>query len=242
MTNAAEREQFNSLIKELVENVENEDYCAADKAIIDLVQRRSHELYIAVGNLTRDVHESITELIDKCGEIVDPGGIQSIANEKVPDARERLGYVMEKTEYASEKTVESIVNIQPLAEEIVTGLAEINKKMQHGSACEQADTDELLKMIEKNASDIQAGLNEAMMAQQHQTLASQVVTKTFNLICDIETKMVALVSVAGASGGQQSSTAKSASNDEPYGPAIGNEDDVVHGQEDVDELLSSLGF
>lgn len=58
---------------------------------------------------------------------------------------------------------------------------------------------------------------------------------------DIETKMVALISVAGPRSG--SSTAKSTSAEkEAYGKAIGHEDDVVHGQEDVDDLLSSLGF
>lgn len=230
MNEIAEREQFNSLIKELVENVENEDFSAADRAIIELVQRRSQELYFAVGNLTRDVHESITELIDKCNEIVDPGGINSIAKEKVPDARERLSYVMEKTEYASEKTVESIAEIQPLVDEML-------------SAAESGDatTDTALaKLVSGHAKKIQQGLNDAMMAQQHQTLASQVVTKTFGLVCEIESKMVALISIAGT-GAVPEKSAKSDS-DEPYGPAIGHEDDVVHGQEDVDELLSSLGF
>ncbi len=57
---------------------------------------------------------------------------------------------------------------------------------------------------------------------------------------DIETKMVALISVAGPRSG--SSTAKSTSAEkEAYGH-LGHEDDVVHAQEEVDDLLSSLGF
>ena len=236
MSETAEREQFNTLIRELVENVENEDFGAADKAIIELVQRRSQELYFAVGHLTRDVHESITDLIDKCGEIVDPGGISAIAKEKVPDARERLSYVMEKTEYASEKTVESIAATQPVVDEILTSVKDLEN-----TELDDASRVKIARTIADNGRKIQQGLTEAMMAQQHQTLASQVVTKTFNLICEIESKMVALVAVAGNSTATETND-RTRGSDEPYGPAIGHEDDVVNGQEDVDELLSSLGF
>ena len=53
--------------------------------------------------------------------------------------------------------------------------------------------------------------------------------------------MVALVAVAGNTKATETND-RTRGSDEPYGPAIGHEDDVVNGQEDVDELLSSLGF
>ena len=240
MNEIAEREEFNSLIKQLVENVEKEDFGAADKAIIELVQRRSQELYFAVGNLTRDVHESIVELIDKCGEIVDPAGISSIANEKMPDARERLNYVMEKTEYASEKTVEAIAQVQPQVDDIVVSASELAEHKATTGNYDEEKITKLLELLASNGKSIQSGLVDVMMAQQHQTLASQVVTKTFNLVKDIEAKMVAIVAIAGT--GSVPENTRGSATDEPYGPAIGHEDDVVQGQEDVDELLSSLGF
>lgn len=241
MDSVREREEISSIAKELVDNLEKDDQGAADKAILDLVQRRSQELYFAVGNLTRDVHDSITELIDKCNEIIDPNDFSAIATEKVPDARERLSYVMEKTEYASEKTVESITEIQPVIDILLNSASELMTQRDEAGRFDENQVAELIAYLAEDGKKIQTSVTNVMLAQQHQTLASQVVTKTFNLVQDIESKMVALISVAGPRGNASSAKSKSAEK-EAYGPAIGHEDDVVHGQEDVDDLLSSLGF
>lgn len=240
MDSLKEREEISSIAKELVDKLEKDDQGAADKAILDLVQRRSQELYFAVGNLTRDVHDSITELIDKCNEIIDPNEFSAIATEKVPDARERLSYVMEKTEYASEKTVESITEMQPVMEQLLNSASELITQKEATGTFDERQVSELITYLANDGKKIQSGITNVLLAQQHQTLASQVVTKTFNLVQDIESKMVALISVAGPTSG--AATSKKSDEKEAYGPAIGHEDDVVHGQEDVDDLLSSLGF
>jgi len=78
------------------------------------------------------------------------------------------------------------------------------------------------------------------MAQDFQDLTGQIIRQVINLIRDVEAKLVHLVKISGA----QAQECRDEGSDKLEGPVIPGVDqgDVVKGQDDVDDLLSSLGF
>ena len=88
------------------------------------------------------------------------------------------------------------------------------------------------------------------MAQGYQDLTGQVIRRVIQLVKEVETSLVNMLTVFGEpvpSEGQEQETEvkeKKKSTAEAEGPIIDaeNRDDVVQGQDDVDDLLSSLGF
>ena len=81
------------------------------------------------------------------------------------------------------------------------------------------------------------------MAQDFQDLTSQIIKRVIGLVEQVEDKLIGLVSITGQ---QYAKTKEHQEKDglEASGPAVPGLDDaeVVSGQDEVDDLLSSLGF
>jgi chemotaxis protein CheZ len=109
---------------------------------------------------------------------------------------------------------------------------------------------EFLEQTEASSSKVSANLNEIMLAQDFQDLTGQVIKRVTTLVHDVEESLVNLVRMAGhvdrlagiKHDEKQLEEKKSASGGE--GPQIhaDKREDVVSGQDEVDDLLSSLGF
>ena len=87
--------------KLLVEYLENGDQDKANQLILDAASKEQSELFAEVGKLTRQLHESL-----KSFEL--DTRIADITTDAIPDAKERLNYVMEMTEAAANKTMDAI--------------------------------------------------------------------------------------------------------------------------------------
>jgi len=80
--------------KQLVEMLEAGQQQEANLFVKDLYENTSNPMFQEIGELTRDLHESIKHfsMDDRMSEI---------ANDEIPDARDRLQYVIDKTEVAA---------------------------------------------------------------------------------------------------------------------------------------------
>ncbi len=111
-----------------------------------------------------------------------------------------------------------------------------------------------LSLTSDNANEINANLSEVMMAQEFQDLTGQILRRVISMVQEVEDNLVDLIRV---SGGSSSDTTESGSDEiiqanasmedleQGMGPAVpGTADTVgsVSGQDEVDDLLSSLGF
>ncbi len=92
-----------------------------------------------------------------------------------------------------------------------------------------------------------------MLAQDFQDLTGQVIKRVTGLVKEVEENLVNLVVMAGRvdkiTGTEHTKNNKVAESkqqklEEGHGPQLHAEEreDVVSGQDDVDDLLSSLGF
>ena len=208
----------------------------------------SDEILNRVGHVTRALHDSLSGLgLDKI--------LEQVAQD-IPDARDRLAYVARMTEQAAERVLNATDVAIPLQEELASGATALQQRWQDvmrepslKSEYNLAANDTLtyLAMAGKNTAETKALLMDIMMAQDFQDLTGQVIKKITGLAQDLEQQLVQLlIDFSPAIPKKDVEAGKSDVVDNASllnGPQIDpNAADVVASQEQVDDLLDSLGF
>lgn len=213
---------------------------AANYPSDDLVQR--------IGQLTRMLHDSMRELgLDK--------EIEKVA-EAIPDARDRLSYVASMTEQAAERALNAIDRAQPIQEDLETYATALDqrwaqwfeapKELDEAKAL-VTDTRAYLSAVPTQTQATNAELLEIMMAQDFQDLTGQVIKKLMEMIQHIEDQLVQVL-LNSVSNSEGHTELRRATNNEREtlllnGPQVKpKRGDVVKSQDQVDDLLDSLGF
>jgi len=198
------------------------------------------EVLLRIGHMTRALHDSLRGLgLDK---------LLMTAAEDIPNARDRLDYVAKKSEEAAQKVLNATDAAIPLQEQIDQGakpvLAELNKLLQ-GPFSEQDCRNGLLKTVEylnsihADTASTKGHLMDIMMAQDFQDLTGQVIKKITELAQNIEQQLVQILIDYSPTEVKRHS-GDGLMNGPQMNPI--NKIDVVAGQEQVDDLLDSLGF
>jgi len=192
-----------------------------------------------IGHLARQMREGMRELgLDK--------GIARVT-EAIPDARERLNYVAQMTERAAERALNAVDVAQPIQEGLSNQASGLTKRWDvwFSSALELdearglvMDTRSYLSGVPQQVSATNAQLMEIMMAQDFQDLTGQVVKKMMYMIQDMETQLLQLL--IDNTPMEKRLESSSALLNGPQTRA-GNPD-AVENQNQVDDLLASLGF
>ena len=105
--------------------------------------------------------------------------------------------------------------------------------------------DQFLEGNTGQVKELRSKLNEILMAQDFQDLTSQIIKRVIGLVEDVETNLVNLVKLAGGHIKVDFEKTKDDHSIEATGPAVpgvDTESNLVSGQDEVDDLLSSLGF
>ncbi len=201
---------------------------------------RHDELLVRVGQLTRSLHESLRELgLDKV--------LQRVARDEIPGARDRLLYVAKMTEQAAQRVLNATEVASPLQEQVEQGADALIAEWQALLAerglpisCDlQCRTLLYLERTRDAAADTRRHLLDIMMAQDFQDLTGQVIKKVTELGHSLETQLVQLLIDFSPQEG-----ARESGNGLLNGPQVNpaGKTDVVADQEQVDDLLESLGF
>jgi chemotaxis protein CheZ len=233
--------------KSLVLFLESGQQEAADAIVAEIQNPINSELFAEIGKLTRQLHDSLTNFqLDS--------RLNDLATADIPDAKERLNYVITSTEEAANKTMDAVEAIFPVVDTISEQVEAVNpawsKLMDNKldlkefkSLC--LDIDTLLKNTGKETQHIHSLMTDVLMAQDFQDLTGQVIRKVIELVREVEDSLINMLTAFGISAEamQQKSSPKLGDN-LVEGPIVNSEsrDDVVEDQDDVDDLLSSLGF
>jgi chemotaxis protein CheZ len=193
-----------------------------------------------IGQMTRSLHDALRELgYDKL--------VHDTA-ERIPDARERLSYIAAMTERAAGRVLNATDAAQPIQEQMGSTAGKLGKDwdrlFENQLSVDEfkalaGDTRQFLGQIPQQTAATAKHLHEIMMAQDFQDLTGQVIKKITELAHDMETKLIkVLLEVAPRE------RAGDAAGGLLNGPAMNAHlrDDVVASQNQVDELLESLGF
>ena len=252
MTDNVEVDQDSlDLARKYVEQLEKGNQQEADNLLTELTNLRETELFQELGKLTREFHEAINGFNSD-------DRMSSMAQDEIPDARERLKYVITKTDDAAHKTLNAIEEVLPIVESFETKVSQLNIEWERFlkkemSPQEFRDLSQQIKdffgATEDDLKSIKTSVNDILMAQDFQDITGQIIKKVITLVGEVEKNLVDLVKLGGGvalSKDEHSTQAKKKTSTpgELEGPQIpGMEsDEAVSSQNDVDELLSSLGF
>lgn len=235
------------LARQLVEELQDGNEASASTCLDALASKREQGLFREIGKITRKLHNSLRELrLDT--RLVDQ------AETALPEAKERLNYVVTLTEQAADKTLTAVETSLPLVDTLrlqAESLLEQSKDFKNNPAASDIHT--LVSKAEQfgqttvdHSASLRSELSSIMMAQDFQDLTGQVIGQVINIAQEIEESLVELIRISGQQLSADASTSTQAEDDntQASGPQVpGLEDsDVVNNQDDVDDLLSSLGF
>ncbi len=234
------------IARSLVTALENNDEQLAAELTLSLGQSQESALFREVGKLTRELHDALNNFE------VDARLIDLTENE-MPNTRDRLNFVITTTENAAHKTLGYIDQTLPLTSELKKSAEKIDEswhrfRMKELSADEfrqlSKEIEAYLPIVKQHSEQIHANLSEMIMAQGFQDITGQVIRQVIDLVGEVENNLVQLVKVAGKHINDKPKENKQVDPIKAEGPQINAEDnpDVLNNQDEVDDLLSSLGF
>ncbi|MDR3221570.1 MAG: protein phosphatase CheZ [Candidatus Accumulibacter sp.] len=200
-----------------------------------------NKVFTQVGQMARQLHDTLGALgYDKL--------LEKTVN-AIPDARDRLKYISDLTEQAACKVLNATDVANPLLDELETDAASLAAKWDALYANQMGveefkllagETRAFLKTaVPQRTSATKQQLLEIMMAQDFQDLTGQVIKKIVSLAQGLETQLMGIL-IDTIPGEKNTESVKTLLN----GPVINGEGrtDVVVSQQQVDDLLDSLGF
>jgi chemotaxis protein CheZ len=198
------------------------------------------EVFTRLGHLTRQLHNSMRELgYDQA--------LQDTARQ-IPDARQRLAYIVQMTEQAASRVLNATDIAKPLQDELLTGAQGLDQRWERMFA-NQLSVDEFKALAADTRAYFQAApgkigrtneqLTEIMLAQDFQDLTGQVIRKVVDMVQSLEGQMLQVL-IETLPADRKPEVPDGLMN----GPVVSAEGrpDVVTSQSQVDELLESLGF
>lgn len=233
--------------KLLVEYLESDQQDKADELIAEIQNPINSELFAEIGKLTRQLHDSLNNFqVDE--------RLNSLATANIPDAKERLNFVINHTEEAANKTMDAVEAIFPVVDGLQKQINTVNplwQKLMHNeldvgefkALCQ--DIDVLLKTTEQDTSKIHSLMTDVLMAQDFQDITGQVIRQVIDLVREVEESLIYMLTAFGISSEKaKADHLPKVGENLVEGPIVNGENrqDVVSGQNDVDDLLSSLGF
>ena len=148
-------------------------------------------------------------------------------------------------------TVESIFPVVDTIQRQIKAVNPLWQKLMHNkleltefkSLC--IDIDLLLKTTDKESVRMHDLMTDVLMAQDFQDLTGQVIRKVIDLVREVEDSLIGMLTAFGITTENNLERSKPKVGDNLVeGPIVNaaQRDDVVADQDDVDDLLSSLGF
>lgn len=238
--------------RNLVSALESGDESEVASLLDTLGAQHERSLFNELGRLTRQLHEALNSFrMDS--------RLSEITESEIPNAKERLSYVVSMTEQAANRTLNAIEDSMPRLSRINERSGELAGAWDKFRSREldvqefrelSRDLSEFLGCAKEESTAVSAQLSEVMLAQDFQDLTGQVIRRVIDLVQEVEEGLVGLVRVAGERMVMDRATeeipvaAENKNDSHGHGPVVPGVDkvDVVHGQDEVDDLLSSLGF
>jgi chemotaxis protein CheZ len=199
------------------------------------------KVFLQVGQMARQLHDTLGALgYDKLLE-------KTVT--AIPDAKDRLAYIANLTEQAACKVLNATDIATPIQDELESGASALRSRWDALYANElsveefkslAAETHAFLRdVVPQRTAQTKEQLMEIMMAQDFQDLTGQVIKKVISLAQDLESKLMSVL-IDTMPGDKRTDSVNSLLN----GPVIDAEGrtDVVASQQQVDDLLDSLGF
>jgi chemotaxis protein CheZ len=197
-------------------------------------------MYEQIGQLTRKLHDTMQAMgYDK--------SLERMAD-AIPDAKDRLSYIATLTESAAERVLNATDIAKPIQDALEGRASELSTRWNNlfdnqlsvGEFKQLAEeTRRYLVSVPDQTQATSTQLMEIVMAQDFQDLTGQVIKKMMDMVQGLEHELVSFL-IAYSPTDKKAELSPTLLN----GPVINPEgrSDVVTSQQQVDDLLESLGF
>ncbi|MEA3405361.1 MAG: protein phosphatase CheZ [Pseudomonadota bacterium] len=217
------------LVQDLLNAIENDQTDQARSLLDELTQLRESELYQQLNQLTQNLHHTLDDLDCDAPVLLH-------TKHDLPDVTERLQYVIEETQKASEQTLTS-------TEAVLGLLDQVSQILSNDSSTEA------LTLAKTTIDQACSELTNIMMAQSFQDLTGQVLNRVIYVMTDLEESLKALIERSkfdyhAIPERVQTDEQRRAEEARGLGPNVTDKSkqDTVSSQDDVDDLLSDLGI
>jgi len=234
-------DEYISIAKNMVIALESGDHKEANNLLNKLTNKNDSVIFQEIGKLTRELHDTLASFEADVN-------IADLAENEIPDAKKRLNYVIEKTDEAANTTLNIIEKCMPVCEQMEKESRQINDEWKKFMSKDmnaddfRALTKKLSKYIENNASayhDVKTGMSDITLAQGFQDITGQIIKKVINLVQEVEDNLIRVIKVTGSINDKNKS--EKGKLEGPQIPGL-HSSEAVSGQDEVDDILSSLGF
>jgi chemotaxis protein CheZ len=245
----SESESFDGFLKEkaqlLLDNLAQGDVGSAVRDLFDINDARNKNLYQQVGKITRGLHHAITNMELNTSESDDR------------DVRARVAYVISLTQEAANKTMDLADEATPIAAELGSESIQIRADWKKLASREMDASDfrtlykridDFLAYSEEKSNLLHKNLTDIVVAQGYQDLSGQILYKIMAMLKTTEGDLVNLLAMSSqmeAFGGidkdEPACTDKIVKDIKAEGP-LPDVASTLKSQDEVDDLLSSLGF
>ncbi|WP_407276774.1 protein phosphatase CheZ [Halothiobacillus sp. DCM-1] len=233
-----------SAAQALLDAAQAGDDAAYMTALEAINQNAPTPVFEEVGRMTREVHEALMAFAED-------DRLAHLMRDDMPDARERLRYVITLTEQAANRTLSIIEEAMPVADRLIERSERLGQELTQVARAE-TNNPRLVTVVQTLNSYLDSVLNsgdllkkhltEVMMAQEFQDLSGQLLLRVITLLEQLETKMVGLLKLTSPPSATTGHSAEELRAG--MGPAVpqASQTNVAKTQDDVDDLLASLGF
>lgn len=202
---------FDDMIN-FMDAITTNDYEKADSAIQNIIQKGQGELFKEVGKVTRKLHDSLRSF----KEAIDPK-LKDLTISEMPNAVDKLHFVIEKTEEAANKTM-------GIVEKYVLNMDELADHIRN-----LKEPEESVAYLRQFKNSLEDDLTEIITTQSFQDLTGQTIKKVIKLVSEIEEELVRLIATFGV-------------KIEPSKKTEAEIESEKVSQAGVDDLLKEFGF
>ncbi len=237
-------EEYLIRLNDLGEAIKAGNVEKSNQLIGELTTLRESTLFQELGKLTREIHESINAFGDD-------QRVAELAEEDIPDAKERLNFIVTKTDEAAHRTMTNAEETVDIVNIFNDKSKDMHARWKNFKSQEMSktdfltltdDIDQFLSSISDESDRVKDKMTDIMMAQDYQDLTGQMIKQVTNMVQEIEGKLVRLVAITGSKISNNKEQSKDGTM--AHGPqlASANKEEVATNQDEVDDLLASLGF
>jgi chemotaxis protein CheZ len=237
-------DEYISRLQILSETIKQGDQEKANDLIAELTTLRESALFQELGKLTREIHDSIKNFGSD-------DRVVELTHEDIPDAKERLSYIVTKTDEAAHRTMNDVESAMDIVDEFKNKSKHILQAWSTFRTGELSkaeflqmseDLDRFLASIDEESDKVKGKMTDIMMAQDYQDLTGQMIKQVITMVQEVEEKLVNLIAISGASLSEDKRQHVDGSM--AHGPQLPTADkaEVATNQDEVDDLLASLGF
>lgn len=230
-----------SKLREMVRALENGDVPLYEMYMSQLVGTREQALLGSVVKITRELHHAVKD-------INADDRLTRVANSEIPEACQRLDYVVQMTEEAAHKTLDLVDHSKDLTDQIKKATLRVaaGKVRAYASGNAPGDVVNLLDSVDAMESivngatqQLRGNLTSLAQIQEYQDITGQIIKRVIQIVRDVESGLIVLLRSTGSVPG----VVRPAAQNEVKlaGPAVPGVS-ISNSQQDADALLAELGF